>query len=601
VITLGKQRAAAAGGPECGQGPPESDGSHAGWEGPTPLGLPGDGHLPADEVTLAAAAVLLGAPTVAGWSAAEQELAARALAHPRVPGYRDAGWLETLRAEIRAGADPLGEAFCRLRPPARRRASGQTFTPPAVISAMIGWAARQVEPARVVDPGTGSARFLLAAGRRWPTAELVGAETDPLAAMTGRAALAAAGMAGRATILLTDYRSMCLPPASGPALFLGNPPYVRHHQLGREWKQWLRASAARRGLRASVLAGLHVHFFLATAAHAAPGDVGVLVTAAEWLDVNYGGLVRDLLLGPLGGQAVHVLDPAVPVFTDAASSAAITCFRPGSQPRAVRLRRVATVAALAGLPGGTPVPTAALRAATRWGPLLDRPATPGRRLPAGHVELGELCRVHRGQVTGANKIWITEAGRAAVPGRFLVPAVTRASELFGAGEALTATAGLRCVIDLPADLAELSAAESAQVGAFLSLARAAGAADSYTAAHRTPWWRVGMGAPAPILATYMARRPPAFVRNLAGARHVNIAHGLYPRDPLPPAALDALAAHLRRTVTPGQGRTYAGGLTKFEPGEMERLPVPGPGLLADAGRVRSSAGTTSGTATRSTA
>jgi adenine-specific DNA-methyltransferase len=85
--------------------------------------------------------------------------------------------------------------------------------------------------------------------------------------------------------------------------------------------------------------------------------------------------------------------------------------------------------------------------------------------------------------------------------------------------------------------------------------------------------------PAPILATYMARRPPAFVRNLAGARHVNIAHGLYPREPLPAAALDGLAAYLRRSVTTGQGRTYAGGLTKFEPGELERLHVPAPSLL----------------------
>ena len=74
----------------------------------------------------------------------------------------------------------------------------------------------------------------------------------------------------------------------------------------------------------------------------------------------------------------------------------------------------------------------------------------------------------------------------------------------------------------------------------------------------------------------MARRPPAFVRNLAGARHLNIAHGIYPRQPMTPAQLDALARHLAATVTVGQGRTYAGGLTKFEPGEMERLPVPAP-------------------------
>jgi hypothetical protein len=44
--------------------------------------------------------------------------------------------------------------------------------------------------------------------------------------------------------------------------------------------------------------------------------------------------------------------------------------------------------------------------------------------------------------------------------------------------------------------------------------------------------------------------------------------------------LDALAAFLSRSVSPEQGRVYAGGLIKFEPREMERLPVPGPALLA---------------------
>jgi hypothetical protein len=83
----------------------------------------------------------------------------------------------------------------------------------------------------------------------------------------------------------------------------------------------------------------------------------------------------------------------------------------------------------------------------------------------------------------------------------------------------------------------------------------------------------------------MARRPPTFVRNLAGARHVNIAHGLYPRDPLPPIALDSLAAYLRGSVSAAQGRVYAGGLAKFEPGEMERLPVPLPPAEVSAPRV----------------
>ncbi len=281
------------------------------------------------------------------------------------------------RDRIRAGEDPLGDAFCALRSPAGRRVLGQTFTPPPVIESMIAWAAGTgIRPARVVDPGSGSARMLLAAGRRWPQAALVGVEIDPAAAIIGRASLAAAGFAGRSAVLLGDYRCARLPHGRGPTLFLGNPPYVRHHQIAAPGKDWLRRAAREQGLPASGLAGLHAHFFLATARHAAPGDLGVLITAAEWLDVNYGRLVRELLLGALGGQAVHLIEPAAAVFADAAATSVIACFRPGTTPEAIRMRRVAGPAELGALAGGTPVAVPVLRAAPRWGPLL-RAANPG--------------------------------------------------------------------------------------------------------------------------------------------------------------------------------------------------------------------------------
>ena len=609
--------------------------------------IPGIG----DEHALVDVAVRLGAGRVPGWSEPERRLAAAA-GRRLDRGHGSAVDLAAVRDQIRAGEDPLGEAFCRLRGRAERRALGQTFTPPEVIASMISWAAnaagtegvtgikgvigtggeagtgseagtggvagdRGGGPARVVDPGVGSARFLIAAGRRWRQASLLGAEVDPVAAIIGRASLAAAGMAGRSRVLLEDYRTLRLPSATGPTLFIGNPPYLRHHQIPPGWKRWLRSTARALDLPSSGLAGLHVHFFLATATHTAPGDLGVFITAAEWLDVNYGSMVRALMLGPLGGESVHLIEPAVPVFSDAQATSAISCFKPGSDPGPLRLRRVASVAELGALAGGAAVPAQWLAAADRWGPLLRAadlgPAGPSQaagagagmsrpapRLPADRVELGELCRVHRGQVTGANAVWVAAAGAAGgdrVPERFRFPAVTRARELFQAWDVLPVGTPLRAVIDLPADLGQLSAQELHDVELFLGRARAAGAADSYIARHRRPWWRVRLREPPPILATYMARRPPAFVRNLAGARYLNIAHGLYPREPLPAGALDGLAAFLRGSVVDGLGRVYAGGLLKFEPGEMQRLLVPCPELLAACAEpVISSRGTTCGAA-----
>src|SRR5581483_7801224 len=133
-----------------------------------------------------------------------------------------------LRAEIHAGGDPLGTAFARIRAARARRRLGATYTPAAIITAMLDWAAREAAGApvhRVVDPGAGSGRFLLAAARRFPGAATIGIEIDPLAASLLRANLAVAGLTDRATVIEGDYRNAALPPTDGRTLFIGNPPY----------------------------------------------------------------------------------------------------------------------------------------------------------------------------------------------------------------------------------------------------------------------------------------------------------------------------------------------------------------------------------------
>ena len=478
---------------------------------------------------------------------------------------------------IRRGEDPLGDAYCAIRSPGERRPLGQTYTPHPIIEAMLHWASDHGTPARVVDPGAGSGRYLLAAGRRFPEAELHGSDVDPLATLMLRANLAAAGLAGRARIHLGDYRALALPEAEGPTLFIGNPPYVRHHQVAPEWKAWLLQTARRHGLHASALAGLHVHFFLATAEYGRRGDFGAFITSSEWLDVNYGALVRRLLLDELGGQSLHVLAPEAQPFSDATTTGAITCFRIGDTVPAMKVRRVESVSDLGRLAKGRSVSRQRLAETNRWS-VLTR-VTPA--LPEGHVELGELCRVHRGTVTGANAVWVRRDAHPDLPERVLFPSITRARELFGAGARLGSLDALRRVVDLPVDLDVFDAAERRQIDRFLREARARGVPEGYIASNRRAWWSVGLRAAAPILATYMARRPPAFVRNDAGARHINIAHGLYPREEMTDAVLDRLADHLRAAVTLAQGRTYAGGLVKFEPREMERIPVPGPDMLTE--------------------
>ena len=517
-------------------------------------------------------------------AASEQELASLAitLAGPDTPLTRaeravtcnapppSAKHVEGLRRAIVRGDDPLGRAFCELRSPKDRRERGAVYTPGPIIEAMVRWAAREDVPQRIVDPGAGSGRFLRAAGKTFPQADLVAIEIDPLAALMLRANASVLGMAGRLTLHVTDYRAVDLPRVDGPTLFLGNPPYVRHHDIAPRWKEWFAETAAAHGVKASKLAGLHIHFFLKTCQLAAPGDYGAFITSAEWLDVNYGDVMRKLLVNDLGGKSLHVIAPDAMPFADAAATGAITCFLAGCRDKAIRFRSVDKLSRLNGLKGGRPVPRRRLDDARRWSPLLR----PKSRTSCGDIELGELCRVHRGQVTGCNAVWVAGAWPGALPPSILIPTVTRARELIQASPSLCRPAELRRVIDLPVELDDLEETARHQVHRFLAWARQMNADRSYVARHRRAWWSVGLKAPAPILCTYMARRPPAFVRNRCEARHLNIAHGVYPRDPLPEMVLDALCAWLRDETRVSDGRTYAGGLTKFEPKELERVRIP---------------------------
>ena len=475
--------------------------------------------------------------------------------------------------EVRDGADPLGSAFCIINRSNERRDQGQTFTPDHVVSGMFTWAKRQREPiVRLIDPGAGTGRYTMAGLRVFPKTTAVAVEIDPVVALLLRANLAAAGMTKRVQVLVGDFRELSLEAVRGSTLFVGNPPYVRHHGINSRWKAWYTRALEHAGLTGSQLAGLHLHFFIKTKQLAAPGDLGCYVTAAEWLDVNYGSTLREMLANGLGGRDLFVVAPELQVFEDAMVTAAITGFAPGSRNPGLRFMPVRNVEQLKTLPQGESVPNETLKAERRWSILVKGNRTENM---AGHIELGELFQVSRGQVTGLNKVWVENDSAPALPARFLLPSITAASDITTApSHEIASLEVLRRVVSLPRDLDGLTDIDRKGVEDFLAWARKCGAHETYVALHRKPWWHVHLRQAAPIVMTYMGRRPPAFAYNRAGARLINVAHGLYPREEVAAPQLRKLVSWLNKNVRQDAGRVYSGGLTKFEPGEAMRIQIP---------------------------
>lgn len=519
-------------------------------------------HPDPEGLLAATCAALLAPADVAALSAGEQALIDAA---PPVTPAASAAAAAT--AGIRAGGDPLGELFCAIRSPAARRDRGQFYTPATIVAAMTTWALSN-RPVRVVDAGCGSGRYTVALRRAGFTGQIVAVDLDPLAALMTRATLAAAGL-GAADVRCASFLTLDLPAASGVTAWLGNPPYLRHHNLTAEVKAWAKQAGARLGVPVSGLAGLHALFFLAVAEHAAPGDVGTFITSSEWLEARYGALVRALLAGRLGLVRLDVVDPAALTFDDATTTAAVASFHVGTSAPP-DMRAVTTPADLATLAGGRTITRNELAACERWSSLLVDAVA----VPPGRVALGQHMRVSRGLATGANKFFAVTPARAAELGlsRWALPLVARAEEILGAP-----TDGVVRTADVKKVLLELPDRGSApEVEAYVAAAEQEGVHNGYINSSRAVWYQVAHPASAPdALATCMARQATKFALNPDGALNLNTVHGLRAQPGFPPDLVPVLIAWLNahRAELVG-GRTYAGGLRKVEPKEMEGYLVP---------------------------
>jgi hypothetical protein len=257
------------------------------------------------------------------------------------------------------------------------------------------------------------------------------------------------------------------------------------------------------------------------------------------------------------------------------TTAMITCFVAGLRDELVGLHVFDTPESIQLTAGNDTIERQRLARAGRWSPFLGRMEPVQDNGP--YVPLRAIARVHRGVATGSNRYFVLTRERAGALGllSWCRPAITRAEEIFLANGVVRDGPERRLLLMVPPDVDRHA---HPALDAYLRLGERPHngkppVAEGYLASHRRPWWYLGPVAVPPIVASYMARQAPAFAHNPDDLMLLNIAHGIYPLQPLNSSQALSLVRQLNdaRTSYRGHGRTYHGGLEKFEPSEMQEL------------------------------
>jgi len=541
-------------------------------------------------------------------------------------------------------AEEVGRLFESLTPQSARRKLGQFRTPPTIASLMAAWLIEDgTKPA--LDPGMGAGALAAAAYRRKqekvaepPLADIHGVDLNELAVVMASTSLALQNHGEPHNLRIGDFLDVSPDGIEPVDAIISNPPYSRHHELDPDYKDRINTQAeAEAEGSVSALSPMYAYFYYHAAAFLAPGGRLSFITPSEFLETGYGESLKRFLADAFDIRALVLFDRDDDSKFDEALTTSLVSFleKPdGERSELTRIVRVdgdpSDADLLAAIDGDREgetdwgfinvVPQAELEPAGKWTGLFDPLEVDTDDL----VPLSELATVTRGIATGQNDYFcLTQQAvdEWEIDEQYCSKIIRNARSVPGYEytvddweadrEAGREVWVLYHLTDLDSETASqlqpTTADENRTLAAYSESAAGdettgdgivdylhhglsddVAAHDGYLARHRSPWYVVDRRDPPPVVVTYMSRGGSRFIENETDARTLSNLHGLYFDVDLTDSEQRALLAYLNSEfaseVVRRSGRTYASGMDKIEPNELEGVPVLDPRGL-DSGTV----------------
>ncbi|MDD2599942.1 MAG: Eco57I restriction-modification methylase domain-containing protein [Kiritimatiellae bacterium] len=111
-------------------------------------------------------------------------------------------------------------------------------------------------------------------------------------------------------------------------MILTNPPYVRHHHIDGEQKQWLKDQVlSQLKIQVSGLSGLYIYYILLSHNLLKEGGIATWLIPSEFLYTNYGKALREYLSRKVSLLRIHKFDAAEVQFDDALVSSCVVTYK----------------------------------------------------------------------------------------------------------------------------------------------------------------------------------------------------------------------------------------------------------------------------------
>lgn len=471
-----------------------------------------------------------------------------------------------------------------------RKKFAQFFTPYPVASLMANWILGNEYLKTVLEPAFGLGVFSRAILNQKNNIEIKGFEIDKIIFEYGKQYF---DDAANINLILQDY--MYNDWHNKYDGIICNPPYFKFHDYDN--KNLIKEIETNLKCKLNGFTNLYTLFLLKSIHQLNPNGRCAYIIPSEFLNSDYGKLVKTYLLKSKTLKHIIVIDFEENVFDDALTTASIILCANDNLTDKVQFSNIQSVQDLSKIEQlindypkisktAQTYHYADLNPEIKWKSYYQKQNSIKFK---NLVPFSTYAKVVRGIATGSNEFFtfsLSKSKKYSIDEQFLLPCICRALET---KTSFFTTADFKELKENDKTIFLLNVQNTTDecVIKYLKKGEAEGIDKKFLTASRTPWYALENRPPAPIWVSVFNRTGLRFIRNEANISNLTTYHCIYPKQISLFAEInvDLLFAYLltetAKQIFEDNSREYGNGLQKFEPNDLNKGMMLDVGLLSE--------------------